>query len=58
MITKRGKRVRAIALLGLIVGAIYLITHLWWGVNGPCLGTMEKCEQFTATSPIHTTELM
>jgi hypothetical protein len=51
MITKRGKRVRAVAIL---IGAILIwqiVANLWWVGNSPnadflgwCWGSMNECE--------------
>lgn len=43
MITKRGKRVRALAIAGAIALAIALAGFIWWTGDGFCLGTMAKC---------------
>ena len=43
MITKRGKRVRAVAiLLGLIL-IWWLSGHLWWMGDGYCTDTLLEC---------------
>jgi len=42
-LTKRGKRVRAIAIF-IGIWAIYMIaTHLWWTGSGYCWGSMVEC---------------
>jgi len=42
-LTKRGKRVRAVAIL-LAALAIWQISgHLWWVGDGYCWGTMTEC---------------
>lgn len=51
MITKRGKRVRAVAILIGIWLVLQIATHVWWvGVGAPqsdlfgwCYGTMTEC---------------
>jgi hypothetical protein len=45
-LTRRGKQVRAVLILALIVGAYFVATHLWWTPSGYCWGTMESCEVF------------
>ncbi len=50
-LTKRGKRVRAVAIVILVVGIYYVATSFWWvGVGAPtedflgyCFGDMVEC---------------
>lgn len=42
-LTKRGKRVRAIGIL-LVLVSVYLITaNLWWAGDSFCWGSMDAC---------------
>jgi hypothetical protein len=42
-LTKRGKRVRAVAILIGIYSIAMIATHFWWSANGPCWGSMQHC---------------
>lgn len=42
-LTKRGKRVRAIAILIGIYAIGMIATHFWWSDHGPCWGSMQHC---------------
>ena len=42
-LTKRGKRVRAIAILLGLVAIYYIVNHIWWTGTGYCWGSIDKC---------------
>jgi hypothetical protein len=42
-LTKRGKRVRAVAWLGGFIVIYILATHINWVGDGYCWGTIDKC---------------
>lgn len=42
-LTKRGKRVRAVAILAGIILIYYVINHIWWTPTGYCWGTATEC---------------
>lgn len=43
-LTKRGKRVRALAILaGVAVFVWWMTAGVWWDGSGWCLGTMSEC---------------
>lgn len=42
-LTKRGKRVRAVAILLGIIAIYYLMGHIWWVGDGYCWGDMIEC---------------
>lgn len=42
-LTKRGKRVRAIAILIAIIGGYWVLNHIWWVGDHYCFGEMTKC---------------
>jgi hypothetical protein len=43
MITRRGKRVRAVASALLIVASFYISGHINWVGDGWCWGTITEC---------------
>ena len=43
MITKRGKRVRALAIGLLLAAVFYLSGHINWVGDGWCLGSIAEC---------------
>ena len=43
MITKRGKRVRALAIGLVLAAAFYAAGHINWVGNGWCLGSIAEC---------------
>jgi hypothetical protein len=46
-LTKRGKRVRALAILaGVALFSWWMIQGLWWTDTGFCVGTMAECVGF------------
>lgn len=47
-LTKRGKRVRAVAILFGIIAIYYILNHIWWVGNGYCWGSMVKCYEYGA----------
>lgn len=42
-LTKRGKRVRAVAIVLGFIAIYYISSHVWWTPTGYCLGTIDKC---------------
>ena len=43
-LNRRGKRVRAIVIVALVIALIYALSALvWWTGEGYCLGTMAGC---------------
>ena len=42
-LTKRGKRVRAVAILVAAVAIWYVSGHVWWVEDHYCWGTMTEC---------------
>jgi hypothetical protein len=42
-LTKRGKRVRAVLILALVVGIYLISTRLWWVDGGYCIGDLIAC---------------
>ena len=42
-LTKRGKRVRAIAIVFGLIAIYYITNNIWWVGNGYCWGDMVKC---------------
>jgi hypothetical protein len=42
-LTKRGKRVRAVAILLGFVAVYYITSHIWWVEDHYCWGTMIEC---------------
>jgi hypothetical protein len=42
-LTKRGKRVRAVAILAAAFGIYYVTGHIWWVGDGYCWGDMVEC---------------
>lgn len=43
-LNKRGKRVRAVFLFGIICALIWwIVTGFWWTEDGICIGTMTEC---------------
>jgi hypothetical protein len=43
-LNKRGKRVRAVFLFGIICALIWwIVTGFWWTEDGICIGTMAEC---------------
>ena len=42
-LTKRGKRVRAVLILALIVGLYLISTRIWWVGGGYCFGDVVAC---------------
>lgn len=42
-LTKRGKRVRAVAILVGIIAIWWVSGHIWWTSSGYCVGTMGEC---------------
>jgi hypothetical protein len=42
-LTKRGKRVRAIAILLGLVAIYFIVNHIWWTGTGYCWGDINKC---------------
>jgi hypothetical protein len=42
-LTKRGKRVRAVAILLSAVAFYYVTSHVWWVGDHYCWGTMTEC---------------
>lgn len=43
-LTKRGKKVRALLILGAVAVFIwYMTAGIWWSGQGWCLGTMAEC---------------
>lgn len=43
-LNKRGKRVRAVFLLGIICALVWwIVTGFWWTEDGICIGTMTEC---------------
>jgi hypothetical protein len=42
-LTKRGKRVRAVAILAAAVAIWYVSGHVWWVEDHYCWGTMTEC---------------
>ena len=43
MITKRGKRVRAVAIALLLVATVYVSWHINWVGDGWCWGSITEC---------------
>lgn len=43
MITKRGKRLRAVLILIAIIAAWKIAGNLWWNGTEFCWGSMTKC---------------
>jgi hypothetical protein len=43
MITRRGKRVRAVAIVLLLAAIFYASGHINWVGNGWCWGTITEC---------------
>ncbi len=42
-LTKRGKRVRAIAILIGLIAIYYIVNNIWWTGTGYCWGSIDKC---------------
>lgn len=42
-LNKRGKRVRAIAILAGLVFLVWVAGFVWWTEDGICIGSMAKC---------------
>jgi len=42
-LTKRGKRVRAVAILLGIIAIYYITSHIWWVGDHYCWGDMIEC---------------
>ena len=42
-LTRRGKLVRAVGLMLLIIGLYQISTHLWWVDGGYCWGSLVEC---------------
>lgn len=42
-LTKRGKRVRAVFIVGAVVVVWYVSGHVWWVGDHYCWGTMTEC---------------
>jgi hypothetical protein len=42
-LTKRGKRVRGVAIILGLIAIYYVATHLNWVGDGYCWGTINKC---------------
>jgi hypothetical protein len=42
-LTKRGKRVRALAILAGILAIWWISGHIWWTPTGYCVGDMVEC---------------
>jgi hypothetical protein len=42
-LTKRGKQVRAVAILAAVVAIWYVSGHVWWVGDHYCWGTMTEC---------------
>ena len=43
MITRRGKIVRALAILAGLIALLWLAGHLWYTGAGYCIGSMSEC---------------
>lgn len=43
MITKRGKRVRAILILAGLAFLYWFTGNFWWNEGGICIGSMVEC---------------
>jgi hypothetical protein len=42
-LTKRGKRVRAIAILLGLVAIYFIVNNIWWTGTNYCWGSIDKC---------------
>ena len=42
-LTKRGKRVRAVAIILGILFILWVVSNLWWVGNGYCWGSIIEC---------------
>lgn len=42
-LTRRGRIVRAILILAGIVALYWISGHIWWTVDGYCVGDMASC---------------
>lgn len=43
-LNKRGKRVRAVFIFGIVCALIWwIVTGFWWTEDGICIGTMTEC---------------
>lgn len=43
-LTKRGRRVRAVAIVAGLLAIWWISGHIWWtGDAGYCIGTMKEC---------------
>jgi len=42
-LTKRGKRVRTIAILLGLVAIYFIVNHIWWTGTNYCWGNIDKC---------------
>jgi hypothetical protein len=42
-LTKRGKRVRAIAILLGLIAIYYIVNNIWWTGTGYCWGNINEC---------------
>ena len=43
MITKRGKRVRAVLIVSALALLLWAIGNIWWTGEGYCVGKMVEC---------------
>jgi hypothetical protein len=42
-LTKRGRRVRAVAIVAGLLAIYWISGHIWWTGEEWCIGTMQEC---------------